>query len=68
MVSPPHRESSRRREPEAETGHLREKKTTVFAGTIRPSGKGTMTMLTEERFGKATFTRRDALKLAGPRG
>jgi hypothetical protein len=40
----------------------------ISPGTLRSHEKETTAMLKDERIGKVTFTRRDALKIAGAAG
>ena len=50
------------------TGHLRKTESTIFPGNSSIAWKETKAMLKDERFDKVTFTRRDALKIAGAAG
>ena len=50
------------------TGHLRKTESTISPGNLSIAWKETKAMLKDERFGKVTFTRRDALKFAGAAG
>jgi len=60
--------TSCRRQPETGTGHQIKNGIDDIPGNSSIAWKETKAMLKDERFGKVTFTRRDALKIAGAAG